>query len=128
MKKRDMNQFLKKHCQKWLYRIQDNGYNDSEAEMLDHFGPSREDAHRVVAFFAGYSEAVKENEKANDQAGRNGLTRGIAYAAGILNQYHSVQAAEFVLKESGIKSKSELRSAGCEEFDIENIGDILPEE
>lgn len=74
------------------------------------------------------NEAIAALEKVIERTGKNGLTCGIAYAAGILNRYHGRQAAQFVLKESGMKSLQELRDAGCEEFDIENIGDLLPED
>jgi hypothetical protein len=58
---------------------------------------------------------------------KNGLMCGIAYSIGLLNANFHEGAAELLLEESGIKSKRELRDAGCEEFDIENIGDLLPE-
>ena len=128
MNKNDMNQFLKKRFLKWFNRVQEKGYSNEEAKMRDHFGLHREGSNRLAAFYAGYSMAIRENEKVIDRTRKNRLTCGIAYAAGILNQYQSLQAAEFILKESGMKSIKELRDAGCEEFDIQNIGDLLPEE
>jgi hypothetical protein len=58
---------------------------------------------------------------------KKGLMCGIAYAAGILNKFYDDQSAKFIIKESGIKSKKELREAGCDNFDLDNLGNLLPE-
>jgi hypothetical protein len=59
---------------------------------------------------------------------KDGLICGIAYSIGLLNTNYYECAAECLLNESGIKSKSELRAAGCDQLDINNIGNLLPEE
>jgi hypothetical protein len=111
---------------KWFDKRYDN-YTNEEAKLRDYYGFDKTGSNRLIAFYAGYKIAMKK-EKVLTKAMKDGLTCGIAYSAGILNRYTDQQSAEFILNESGIKSKSELRAAGCEQFDIDNIGDLLPEE
>jgi hypothetical protein len=51
----------------------------------------------------------------------------IAYSIGLLNTNFHEGATKFLLEESGIKSKKELKDAGCDQIDIDNIGNLLPE-
>jgi hypothetical protein len=113
---------------KWFDKAHNKDYTHEEAKLIDSYGYEKEGAHHLISFWTGYKTAKKENEKAITRARKDGLTCGIACSAGILNNYYSSTAAQFVLDESGIKSIAELRDAGCEQFDIDNIGDLLPEE
>lgn len=60
------------------------------------------------------------------KARENGLTAGIALAVGLMHK-HGMNAQN-ILSECGIADKKELRDAGVEQFDLDNIGDLLPEE
>lgn len=67
----------------------------------------------------------EELKKARD----DGFTTGIAWSAGWINKYGGgPQDAIQLLSLAGIKDKKELREAGVDEFDLECIGDLLPEE
>ncbi|MDR3138445.1 MAG: hypothetical protein LBT95_02100 [Treponema sp.] len=112
---------------KWFEKTHNKDYTLKEAKLIDCYGYEREGAHNLISFWAGYKISAKEKEKAITKARKDGLTCGIAYSAGILNRYHSTQAAEFILAQAGIKSIAELKAAGCDQFDIDNIGDLLPE-
>jgi hypothetical protein len=112
---------------KWFDKHCDE-YTNEEAKLREYYGINKTGSNRLVSFYAGYKIAKKENEKAiTNKVWKNGLTCGIAYSIGLLKTNYHEGAAECLLKESGIKSKSELRAAGCEQFDIDNIGDLLPE-
>jgi hypothetical protein len=113
---------------KWFEKAHNNDYTHKEAKLIECYGYEKEGAHNLISFWAGYRVAMKEKEKAITKARKDGLTCGIAYSAGILNHCHSTQAAGFILNESGIKSITELTAAGCDQFDIDNIGDLLPDE
>jgi hypothetical protein len=127
MKKAEMEKIIDIFW-KWFDKAHNSDYTNEEAKLIEYYGYEKEGAHQLIAFWAGYKIAAKEKEKVITKAEKDGLTCGIAYSIGILNHYSDQQSAEFILKESGIKSKSELRAAGCEQFDIDNIGDLLPEE
>jgi hypothetical protein len=109
---------------KWFERT----YSKDYTKLIEYYGYQKEGAHHLIAFLAGYKAAAKDNKKAITKARKDGLTCGIVYTAGILNRFYDQQSAEFILKESSTKSKKELRDAECEEYDIDNIGDLLPEE
>ena len=58
----------------------------------------------------------------------DGLTCGIALAAGIIYQYHGEDTiAKELLRSAGIHDKKELIEAGVDQVDLDNIGDLLPD-
>jgi hypothetical protein len=113
---------------KWFDRTAGKDYTGEEARLIDYYGYKKEGASHLISFWNGYKIAMRDKEKAVTKARKNGLTCGIAYSIGLLNTNFNEGAAELLLKESGIKSITELKAAGCEQFDIDNIGDLLPEE
>jgi hypothetical protein len=125
MKKAEMEKIIDIFW-RWFDKAHNKDYTREEAKLIEYYGYEKEGAHHLVSFWNGYKMAKKE-KKAITNARKDGLICGIAYAAGILNAYYDFQSAKFILHESGIKSKKELREAGCEEFDIDNIDDLLPE-
>jgi hypothetical protein len=127
MKKTEMKEIIDVF-QKWYNKSHTNDYTSEEAKLIDCYGYEKVGVNQLVAFWAGYKIAAKE---AVAKARKDGLTCGIAYSVGFLRRYGVLacesQYSKFLLDQSGVKSKSELRAAGCKELDIESIGDLLPE-
>jgi hypothetical protein len=127
MKNADRNKIIDTFL-KWYGKFRNNAFTYEEEKLVKYYGYEKEGAHNLISFWAGYKNAKKESERAIVKTNKDGLTCGIAYSIGLLNKYYGKGAAEFLLNESGLKSITELKAAGCEQFDIDNIGDLLPEE
>jgi hypothetical protein len=125
MKKAEMEIIIKIFL-KWLSR-EDYGHSNEEVKLREYYGVNKSGSDRLITFFSGYKQAKKETEKVIAKAQKDGLTCGIAYTVGILRRFHDSQSAKFIINESGLKSIAELRAAGCDQLDIDNIGDLLPE-
>lgn len=58
-----------------------------------------------------------------------GMTRGIAWAIGFVNsEYYKDTIASSMARAAGIISKKELREADVDEYDLIQIGNVIPEE
>jgi len=64
-----------------------------------------------------------------EEAMKYGMTRGIAWAIGFIggDAHDMPTLAADMAKNAGIHDREELREAGVDEFDLAQIGDILPE-
>jgi hypothetical protein len=114
---------------------EERAFSNFTAENRENDAKDREEKNNVKTRGERASRIFLKLWEAADQAAdsalaaqkKDGLICGIAYSIGLLNTNFHEGAAEFLLKESGIKSKKELKAAGCDQFDIDNIGKLLPE-
>jgi hypothetical protein len=112
---------------------EERAFSDFTAENREKDAKDREDKNNIKTHNEKAAQVFMKLWKAADLAADNalmaqkkdGLICGIAYSIGLLNTNFHEGAAEFLLKESGIKSKKELRAAGCDQMDINNIGKLL---
>jgi len=59
---------------------------------------------------------------------KDGLTRGIALSIGFLEGAHGLTSiAEDLARNTGIRDKKELIEAGVDQYDLDQIGDVLPD-
>lgn len=79
---------------------------------------------KAVEMLANYRASIL------DGGIKKGMTRGIAWAMGFIGgSAHAMPTiAADMARNAGIRDIKELREAGVDDFDIEQIGDILPED
>lgn len=79
---------------------------------------------KATEMLAKYRESVREDGI------KIGMTRGIAWAMGFVggSAYDLPTIAADMARNAGIRDKKELREAGVDDYDLEEIGDIIPDE
>jgi hypothetical protein len=89
--------------------------------LTAQYGDVREKALSVIN---------KREAGIREEAIAEGLTRGIAWAMGFVGgtAHDEPDLARDMARNAGIRDKKELRAAGVDQFDLDQIGDILPEE
>lgn len=74
-------------------------------------------------------DEVEKHKEDIEKALADGITRGIAWSMGFIGgkSHDMPTVAKDMANNAGIKSIQELVDAGVDQFDIDQIGDILPD-